>query len=331
LADALRRIARDGAAEFYRGAIAATIVSDMVRHGGLLDAADLAAVQAPDETEPLVVRWGDAAVLTAGPPAGGAELALALGLLACLPQDGTEATWYVRLAQSTHAAFAERERRAGDGLEAAIAGDEELDELAARIERGVLEPALAVAEGGGETTHLCAADDEGNVVSLTQSIQSLFGAKVASERYGFLYNNYLTTCPRRRHRHRLRGGALARTNALPTLLVDARGAPRLALGAAGSRRIVSSTLDVLSAVHHRGMPLARAVAQPRVHPRLSRRTWVEADVPADALPALSRAGFEVERRAARSFGMGAVQAIEWHGPDMIGAADPRREGTARGR
>ena len=62
---------------------------------------------------------------------------------------------------------------------------------------------LLGTERDGETTHLCAADRDGTVVSLTQSIQSLFGAKVANEEYGFLYNNYLTTCPRRAHAHRV--------------------------------------------------------------------------------------------------------------------------------
>ena len=68
----------------------------------------------------------------------------------------------------------------------------------------------------GETTHLCTADDQGTVVSLTQSIQSLFGAKVANAELGFLYNNCLTTCPRHDHPYQLAGRCLPRSNMAPT-------------------------------------------------------------------------------------------------------------------
>ena len=84
-------------------------------------------------------------------------------------------------------------------------------------------------------------------VALTQSIQSLFGAKAANPEYGFLYNNYLLTCPRRKHTHRLGPGSPARSNAAPTLVLGERGSPAvLALGAAGSRRIISSLVQVIS-------------------------------------------------------------------------------------
>jgi len=91
------------------------------------------------------------------------------------------------------------------------------------------------AEEAGETTHVCAADEQGNVVSLTQSIQSLYGAKAAHPDLGFLYNNYLRTCPRRPHGHRLAPRAFARSNAAPTLVLERDGPPRLAPSRAPSR------------------------------------------------------------------------------------------------
>src|SRR5204863_2859456 len=49
LASCLRRLAAHGAEDFYRGEIARAIDRDMRRHGGLLTAADLAAVRPPHE------------------------------------------------------------------------------------------------------------------------------------------------------------------------------------------------------------------------------------------------------------------------------------------
>ena len=108
----------------------------------------------------------------------------------------------------------------------------------------------AMNESDGETTHLCVADAEGNVVSLTQSIQSLFGTKVANEQLGFIYNNYLSTCPRTQHPHQLGSRSMPRSN-VPTFVFQGSQAgkfPFLVLGAAGSRRIPSSILQTISGV-----------------------------------------------------------------------------------
>jgi len=333
LAAALERMASAGVGDFYAGEIARAIVADMRRHGGLLDAADLAAAAKAVERAPVAAGHGPDTVLTAGRPGGGLELLLALGVLARLGPPADELSrWYAHLAHATYLAFAERERAsapdAGEEDVAAILSGERAEAL---LDQARSHERLEVGgrwEEPGETTHVCAADADGTVVSLSQSIQSLFGAKVAHERYGFLYNNSLVTCPRRPHRHRLGSGATARSNLAPTLVLDAGGRPVLTLGAAGSRRIVSSLLHVLSGVRDRGLGLGEAVAMPRVHARLRGPAWVERDVPTGELAA---AGFAVRAKPRRSFSMGAVQAIAL-GADgtLIGACDPRREGEPRG-
>jgi gamma-glutamyltranspeptidase/glutathione hydrolase len=340
LAAALRRIADAGATDVYDGEIARAIVDDMRRSGGLLDAADLAGCGAPAERAPLAVAHAGFEVLTAPPPGGGRELALALRLLERLevPADAPGHEWLAALAGVTRLTFAERERRPvrpaewSAELEERLLGDGRVERLAAAAAAGLPAGGGASAEGAGETTHLCAADDEGGVVSLTQSIQSLFGAKVANPRYGFLYNNYLLTCPRRPHRYRLRGGGPVRSNAAPTLVRAPDGAPRLALGAAGSRRIISAVLHVIAGVVHREADLAAALAQPRIHARLGGAAWLERDgATAELRALLERRGIPVVLKPPHSFCMGAVQAIAFGaGGAMVAAADPRREGEPRG-
>jgi gamma-glutamyltranspeptidase/glutathione hydrolase len=339
LAAALRRIAGQGVEDFYRGEIARAIVDDMRRHGGLLDAADLAQVGPPVEREPLSIRYRGRDVLTIPPPGGGVELLLGLRLLERIGPARAETTgdWHVRLAEVIYAAFAERDRRPAHpddwtpALAAWLLGDQRVGVIAERLTSSPDGGRGVDREEPGETTHLCTADRQGNVVSLTQSIQSLFGAKVANARYGFLYSNYLATCPRLPHRYRLGSRCLARSNAAPALvLAPEAGTPVLALGAAGSRRIVSAMLHVLSGVLERRLSLADALAGPRVHARLSGRVWLErpAATP-DACRALASRFRAVEIRPAHSCHMGAVQAIELR-PDgtMTGMADPRRDGSA---
>jgi gamma-glutamyltranspeptidase/glutathione hydrolase len=341
LANALERLADHGARDFYEGDIARAIVEDMARHGGLLGAGDLAAVGEPSERDPVCATYADAEVITAPPPGGGVELLLALKLLARLgaatPAVGP-GRWYAHVAEAVYTAYCERERRPvrprdwDEELATELLDDGRADALAAGLQEGSLAAAGTGREEAGDTTHLCAADEHGNVVSLTQSIQSLFGAKVANDRYGFLYNNYLLTCPRRRHRYRLRSRGLARSNAVPTIVLDRAGEPVLAVGAAGSRRIVSALVHVISGVLDRGMGLGEALAVPRIHARLSRAAWVERDAPTEAIEReLAHVGLRLEPKARHSFCMGAVQAVGF-GQDgtMVGACDPRREGAPRG-
>jgi gamma-glutamyltranspeptidase / glutathione hydrolase len=188
-------------------------------------------------------------------------------------------------------------------------------------------------DGPGDTTHLTVADRHGNVVALTQSIQSVFGAKVAHPALGFVYNNYLRTCPRDPHPYQLNPHCMPRSNAAPTLVLRNTSsgiAPVLALGAAGSRRITSSILQVISNVLDRGQDVADAVAAPRAHALLSGKVWIEQPAASQQLlPRLERRFSEVRIRSPHDYAMGCVQALQWL-PDgtVLGAADPRRDGVA---
>jgi gamma-glutamyltranspeptidase/glutathione hydrolase len=276
------------------------------------------------EVDPLRLSFAGFDLVTMPPPGGGIEVALAL--LNLEAETGTH--WQGKCADAVRAAFTQRERRAWGPADWRQATGGTLPEGEATTH-----PAVRVsAEEPGETTHVCTADQDGNVVSLTQSIQSLYGAKAAHPELGFLYNNYLRTCPRRPHGHRLGPGAFARSNAAPTLVLEPGGRVRYALGAAGSRRIVSALAQVLTAVLVRGTDLGEAIAAPRVHGRLDGTAWVERDGLSEPLRAdLERRGFAIVPKAALSFAMGAVQAIgcERDGT-FVGVADGRRDGEPSG-
>lgn len=328
LARCLHRLAREGVEDFYRGEVARGIARDMRRHGGVLGLDDLAGFAGPQELAPLTFSYRGRQVSTLPAPGGGPQLAHALATLEQLDPSAWRArpgAWYEAIAGAVHAAFLSRERdhrRSGAGPDAAPAPAG----AAAVAVHG------AGTERDGETTHLCAADRDGTVVSLTQSIQSLFGAKVANEEYGFLYNNYLTTCPRRAHAHRLGAGSRARSNAAPTIIDDDAGGGAgavLALGAAGSRRIISSIAQVVSGALDLGLPLPGALDRARIHPKLRGRVLLETPAADVDLVSWLEAHYDgVEIRRTHSYAMGAVQALRIAEGRLTGAADPRREGTA---
>jgi gamma-glutamyltranspeptidase/glutathione hydrolase len=306
LAATLSRLAECGADDFYYGEIAQSITCDMALNGGLIEPADLAGSAHPSVREPLEGYYRGYRVVTAPPPAGGLQLLLALEWLERAGRFDTRgAEWYAAVARATQEAFRCRETNSEK---------------------------WKTLEEPGETTHLSVSDAEGNVVALTQSIQSLYGAKLAHPQLGFLYNNYLRTCTRKAGPYQLRGGCVARSNVAPTLIfrpeIDGGGL-LLALGGAGSRRITSSVLQTISAVIDFGETVQSAVAAPRIHGLLSGAVRLERDC-ADGTLAQSLAGRfrRVALRPASDFGMGAVHALYFGADGMVtGAADPRRDGV----
>ncbi len=336
LAATLRRLASCGVEDFYQGDIARRIAEDMRAQGGLMTADDLAECGAPREREPLFITHRDSVIASAPPPAGGLQILLGMQMLRHLAADALAPrsdAWYERLAEVIYTVFYERERwPVVLDEEAALGGELLSEERSRRLAEEALERRGAATRAGnveepGETTHLCAADKEGNLVSLTQSIQSLFGARAANPACGFLYNNYLTTCPRGDHPHGLKSRCLPRSNAAPTLALQG-GRPVLTLGAAGSRRITSALLHVLSGVLDQRLPVVEAVDAPRIHAKLSRRVWVEQPAASASLLARLAPRFgRIQVKPPHSYALGAVQAIAFENGRWTGAADPRREGT----
>jgi len=324
----------------------------MKAHGGLISRKDLAACARPVEREPIAVDYRDYRVLGVPPPGGGLQLLQALKVIERLTPAGfgnSNDAWYETMADVVYAVFGFRERwpiQATDftpSVRRWLLGDELVGELADAI-RGttVHEPLESGDEPPGDTTHLSVADTQGNVVALTQSVQSLFGAKVAHPKLGFFYNNYLVTCPRYRHPSQLAGGCMPRSNVTPTLVMARDSAwsgtagnglptprPVLAIGAAGSRRIISATLQVLSGVLDRGLSIDEAMAAPRIHALLNGNIWVEETALTDTLrERLCRRYRRIKVKKPLSYDMGAVQAIQCHGDGSASAAaDPRRDGA----
>jgi len=341
LARTLSRLADYGAQTFYRGKMAHEIAEDMQKHDGLLTANDLSSFRLPGTRQPIRISYRGFEIVTSPPPGGGLQLLLALKLLQrLLPTGymGCKTEWYVAVAQAIHAAFEERERFPihPDDFTPTVSKwslcDMRCDEIAGRlVTRQQLSTVHAAAEEPGETTHLCVADSEGNVVSLTQSIQSLFGAKVCNTPLGFIYNNYLTTCPRYHHPYQLRSHCLPRSNVAPTLVLK-DGQVVLALGAAGSRRIVSSVVQIISRVIDCGMPVAEAMAAPRIHALLDGSVWLERPAATPTtMDKLTKLFKKVVIRGRHSFAMGCSQAIaRTRDGRLLPAADPRRDGTAGG-
>lgn len=344
LARTLRRLAEAGCEDFYVGRLARAIARDMKARGGLLGRRDLAGAARPVQREPIGIDYRGHRVIGVPPPGGGVQLLQALKIIEHLAPGGpgpSEEAWHEMMADVVYAVFAFRERWPilpvdfTPSMGEWMLGDALAQELAETIRKTTVHAELEPGdEPPGDTTHLSVTDTLGNTVALTQSVQSLFGAKVAHPKLGFFYNNYLVTCPRYHHPSQLAGGCMPRSNVTPALVVprDAGDghAPVLAIGAAGSRRIISATLQVLCGVIDRGLGIDAAMNAPRVHALLNGNVWVESDALSEGLRArLERRYRRIKVKKPLSYAMGAVQAVQRLADGSArAAADPRRDGTA---
>ena len=351
LARTLQRLAEAGADDFYTGEIAAAIVREMEVRGGWVTAEDLAGVAEPPLVAPLQARYRDLDVITLPPPYGGWIVLQALSYLNLLPADSLapEAPGRdLRMAEALRLAHGTRSRDPVPNpldYEAAVA--ERIDPARARSHREAI-----LRERGGETTHFTVVDADGMVVAGTESINSYFGARVAGEELGILWNSYMIEfqAPELEHPFALRPGAFPLSSMSATIVADEQGAV-LGLGGPGSARIISSVTQVTSLVLDAGLPVAEAVAHPRVHvvpgaddgPDL---LYLERAEEMPDATTLERLGFRFTPSdggvlVGRGWGgpgfdpyfggIHAVARVPGSGSDPIpweGAADPRRDGAA---
>ena len=329
-----RRIAERGADDFYAGEIAARIIADMERGGGLLTAEDLAAA-APVESEPLRGTYRGHRVATNRPPGGGVMVLEMLNILenfdlAAMSHNSPE--YIAVVSEAMKIATVDKDTRVGDPrffdtpLEE-LTSKEYGARMAERIRAGERTHVPRLNAGGREskdTTHVCVVDGDGNCVSLTHSLGRPSG--VVTEGLGFMYNGCMGVFdPRPGRAGSLAPGKARFTAMCPTILFDG-DEPWYVVGAPGGTFITMGVLQaILNAVDF-GMSAQETVSAPRfcttsdtidVTNRILRRTE----------RALREMGYPV-RRSAQSFQFAGVHALRRSAGGWEGGADPGRDGMA---
>lgn len=352
----LRRLAEEGAEAFYDGPLAEAMVdavqSDPNR-AGVLELHDLASYQ-PKEREPVCGLYLEYRVCGMPPPSSGGTTVLAmLGLLEqkSLASDASKVERIHVFAEASRLAFADRDRYVADPDFVSVPTEGLIDRAylarrAAQIDltRAMVDAPAGVPPGAGlradgltpelpSTSHLSVVDGEGNAVSLTTSIESAFGSRVMVK--GFLLNNQLTDfsfLPQRADgtlvANRPEPGKRPRSSMAPTMVFDADGQLMLVLGSPGGSRIIDYVARVLWDVLDGRLGLADAVAAPHVvHLNHGLELERHGDMEHWITP-LEQLGHQVSVKPQTS-GIHAIQIA----PDgeLLGVADPRREGRAAGR
>jgi gamma-glutamyltranspeptidase/glutathione hydrolase len=153
--------------------------------------------------------------------------------------------------------------------------------------------ALGAAGGGGGTTHLCAVDEAGGIVSLTQTlIGGMTGFGVAGDT-GVLMNCSLQWFDYQTGRPNSVGPRKRPVSNMTPVIVERDGRAVLAVGAPGSRRITNAVSQVALNVLEFGMSAQPAISAPRIDCSLDH---IVADdrIPGDTLADLRDRGHTID-------------------------------------
>jgi gamma-glutamyltranspeptidase/glutathione hydrolase len=305
----------------------------MQENGGLIHLDDLAQIPWPLERRPISTQFANLRVMTFPPPGAGRTLIEMLKILSHFPENHWNADTprgEVLLAEVIRRANLDRRDRPFDpNFYPQIEDRRMLSADYAKLVAQQVRKRTKVMTTG-DTTHLSVMDRHGNAVSLTQSIERVYGSFEASPKLGFLYNNYMSAFEYEdmSHPYYLRPNAVPWASVAPTIVFRGRR-PWAVLGSPGSERIASSVLQVL--LRLRRQPPYDAVAGPRLHCSIKGEVALEASRMRDDIPeALEKRGFDVDKRDPYSFYLGCVQMVLREGKEFIGVADPRRDGAAGG-
>lgn len=351
LAAFLEDLARRGPDSFYVGPNAQAIVATVngaPRNPSKMTTGDIASYNAPARP-PVCGEYRGYKICGMGPPSSGGIAVYQIlkqlerfDMAQLGPQSPT--SWHL-IAESMRLAFADRDKYLGDGefvqvpvrglmdtgylqkRSALIAADHTMPKAVAGTPEGAPASACGAAAAEAGTSHFVAVDREGNVASLTSTIESPFGSGLMVN--GYYLNNELTDfnivpdvngCPAA---NRVEGGKRPRSSMSPTIVYGPDGKVRLAVGAAGGATIIAQVAKTIIGVIDWKLSAQDAIALPVLFAP-GDTVFVEQGTSLEAMaPALRALGHDVR---AREPGFKA-NAIEWRDGGWSGGADPRSEGA----
>ncbi len=274
----LEAIGREGPGYLYDGPLGEAIVSEMQAHNGLLMIDDLRNYRIFERPPVTGAYRGHEIVSMAPPSSGGAHIIQILNILegydVASMGFGSADSLHV-LAEAMKIAFADRFEHMADPTSTDVpvewlVSKEYAAERRAQIRLNEAQSYIAATPSEGEsasTTHCCAMDAEGNVVTTTQTLNGGFGSKVTVPGTGMLLNNCMHLMdPNPGRANSIAPNKRILSSMSPTIVLQ-DGKPVMALGTPGGVRIFGSVMQAISNVIDHGMTMQQAVEAPRMWDR----------------------------------------------------------------
>ena len=289
LAATLKRIAKNGRDEFYKGQTAKTLVQYLQQKGGIITMKDLKQYEAKWRT-PLSFQYKDLKIISMPPPSsGGICLAEIFKMIAPfdLSKMGHNSTASIQvIVEAERRAYADRSHYLGDPdfvkipIKALLADDYLHQRMSSfSFEKATL--SSEIKEGkvnyneSTETTHYSIVDATGNAVAATTTLNDGYGSKYYCDALGFFLNNEMDDFSAKPGTPNMFGligneansiapGKRMLSSMTPTI-VEKNGQLYMVVGSPGGSTIITSVLQTILNVYEYQMSMQQAVNAPRFH------------------------------------------------------------------
>lgn len=354
LAHTLELIQNNGADGFYKGENAERLASFMAANDGLITEEDLASYE-PVEREPIRGTYRGYDIVSMPPPSsGGVALVEMLNILEGydLADMGHNSAQYLHvLTESMRRAYADRAEHLGDpDFNEGMPLDQLMDKDYAESLRGTIDMDKASESSpedfaeiyeSEETTHFSVVDREGNMVSLTYTLEFGYGSGIVVEGGGYLLNNEMgdfNAVPGVTNSRGLIGTApnliapeKRMLSSMTPTIVAQNGKPIFTAGSPGGKTIINTTMQLILNVIDHGMNIAESVEAGRIHHQwLPDVTSMETGaLSPDTIRLYEDRGHQLRERGSQ----GAAMAVYYDRENGLfeGASDSRRgDGAAVG-
>ena len=347
-AQTLTRIAQEGKSAFYSGPIAEAIAAaaQTAPYPGSLSVKDLANYQTVERPS-LCGPFRELRICAATPPSSAVSQVMMMGVYEHLAQHSeTQADRIAAFVDAQRLGYADRDHYFGDPdwVEIPLKQMTDPDYLEHRASQRFKPDATPVhgnpagfatawaadtTEEVPGTTHLSIVDSAGNAVSMTATVEAPFG----SSRWvaGFLLNNQMTDFAREYHAgeapqaNAIAPGKRPRSSMSPVMVFDESGDLLMVSGSPGGNNIPAYVFKSLVGVLEWGMTPEEAVAFPNITARGQKvRVEVNVEPGQEIANELKGRGYIVQEREGENSGLHVILVDDG---TLLGAADPRREGT----
>jgi gamma-glutamyltranspeptidase/glutathione hydrolase len=340
LGRAMRAIAANGAADFYRGEVAAAILETSRRLGGTMEAADLASFE-PEWVEPISTEYRGWKVYELPPNGQGMAALEMLNIMAAhspaSPAGPHSVAEMHKKIEAMKLAYSDLKTYNADPRFARVPVAALLSPAFARKRAARIDPnkaACAVTPGdavASDTTYLTAVDKDGNIASVIQSISAAFGSGVGVEKMGFLLHNRASGFTLdAKHPNVLAPGKRPFHTIIPAFME--KDGQHIGFGIMGGPNQPLAHAQFVSNVADYGMNVQEALEKARFTKRDAGGCDVrmESRIPYATVQALSEMGHQVNLTREHSPVMGRGAAILHDSRTKVnfGASDSRADGSA---
>jgi gamma-glutamyltranspeptidase/glutathione hydrolase len=344
-AESLKKVAKGGADVLYKGEIADAIVKSAARDGkGWITKEDLANYKAILR-EPLQTTYRGYTIDVLPPPSsGGLTVAEMLNIMEgydIAKMKAGSADYIHTFIETQKLAFADRNKYMADPAFTKVPTVGLLNKKYAETLRAKIDPKKATSEKAKysdpipferpSTTSFSVIDKDGNMITITQTINDFFGAGVVPDGTGIMMNNEMDDFSTDLKSVNCVAPGKRPLSSMSPVIVSKDGKPFMTVGTPGGPRIISAITNILVNVIDFGMDIQPAINAARFHNPNGKDSDIEKGFPETVMKALTDMGHTFKVRNANDLFFGGVQGI-LYGKDgkLHGGADPRRDGQALG-